>query len=57
MTPTRYEQTSGGLLLCVPADTDARQMTDRLRVADHLAAAIGRVVAGRPAGHLRVRAG
>lgn len=49
-------QTSGGLLLGVPAEADAEVVVDRLRAKDLATAAVGRVTAG-PAGHVRVRAG
>lgn len=48
-------QTSGGLLLAVPAGTAVEPVVESLRARDLPAAAIGRVVDGTP-GHVRVRA-
>ncbi|MGH3577373.1 MAG: hypothetical protein ACRDU0_07440 [Mycobacterium sp.] len=49
-------QTSGGLLLGVPAEADAEVVADRLRIKDLATAIVGRVTVG-PAGHVRVRVG
>jgi selenide,water dikinase len=49
-------QTSGGLLIGVPAGTDASAVVDALRAEDLPAAVIGRATGGT-AGHITVRAG